>query len=480
MKKEDFPIEIYNKLKGIKPEDYSIDDIFTAELFIKLYGDRCRYVSDLGVWYAFDGKRWVVDNKAVITRKYFKQFQRLLCLYAAKDIEDDTKRTVFLENIRRYAFTKNINYALSYAESCDPFTVDMFDRNTDLFNCQNGTLNLKTFEFKDHDPADHLTQIANCVYDPNASKELFDKTVNEICENNEAKKAYLQRMSGYSLTAEAHLECCFIAYGATTRNGKSTFLETINYMMGDYSDTLDPASLSYDNSAKKRGSSAAPDIYKLKNKRFVIVREPERRLPLASSFIKTVTGRDKISARKLYSNNEIQFQPYCKLWFNTNWKPLINDVTLFTSDRVRIVPFNRHFKESERNKNLKDELLKPENLSGVFNWCLEGLKDFRKKGEAVPAEIKQLIKEYEKEENSVSCFIDEKMECRIDSHSNKPYNSTPLSVFTEYGKWCTANNKSPYGKQRFYDELRAKGLLRDGNVNGHHYKEVVYGLVLKS
>ena len=369
MKKEDLENELYKELKEIVDEEVVIDDILLAKLFIQFYGDRCRFVSDLGVWYAYDGKRWVVDHKAVITREYFGDFQRLLGSYSS-NIDNLNKRTAFLANVIKYGYSKNIKNALSYAESCDPFTVDMFDRNTDLINCQNGTLNLKTSEFKDHDPADHLTQIANFIYDPKVISELWEKTVDGIFENNKPIKEYVQRKLGYSLTADSSCENLDICYGATTRNGKSTILETVNHMLGDYSDTLDPSSLSYENSAKKRGGSPAPDIYKLKNKRFVLVREPERRLPLATSFAKTFTGRDEITARPLYSNNEIHFQPYCKLWLNTNWKPVIDDITIFQSDRVRIIPFNRHFKESERNKNLKDELLKPENLSGVFNLLI--------------------------------------------------------------------------------------------------------------
>ena len=216
----------------------------------------------------------------------------------------------------------------------------------------------------------------------------------------------------------------------------------------------------------------------MKDIRFVVVREPERKVTLASALLKTITGRDTISARTLYVGKEIKFSAPCKIWFNTNWKFSINDISLFTSNRLRIIPFRHHFDESEQDRTLKDELSKPENLSGVFLWCLEGLERFRQKKENVPDEIKDLIKEYEIEENSIARFISKCMEQKFDERS-KPMNSTPLSVYEKYTKWCDLEKIPAYGKRRFYQELRARNLMKEGMADGSHYKEVVFGLVPK-
>ena len=118
-----------------------------------------------------------------------------------------------------------------------------FDRNNDLFNCRNGTLNLKTFEFKNHDPNDILTKISNVHYDPEATSPLFEKFIGEVMQGDAEKTEYLQKAHGYGLTADTHYETCFILYGATKRNGKSTLTSTIMHMLGDYALDMKPETL---------------------------------------------------------------------------------------------------------------------------------------------------------------------------------------------------------------------------------------------
>jgi len=51
-------------------------------------------------------------------------------------------------------------------------------------------------------------------------------------QRDTVKIEYLQKAIGYGITADTSLETCFILYGATTRNGKSTLVETIMHMLG--------------------------------------------------------------------------------------------------------------------------------------------------------------------------------------------------------------------------------------------------------
>lgn len=471
---------VLSELQKSQPENGKLDDIGISELFIKLYGHVVRYCPDEGVWFAYDGKVWKHQKKPVIAMKYLKDFQRKLCVYGSLHIEDYDKQQAFLKAITKYGAQKCLVNLLACAESWEPVSISSFDQDGDLFNCQNGTYNLRTGIFKPHDYNDHLTQISNVVYDPSASSDLWDRTIYKIMDGNQVLIDYLHRMLGYTLTTDTSLKNFFICWGLSTNNGKSTTFETMTHLMGDYAETLDPASLSYDNSAKKKGSTPAPDIYKLRKCRFVAVREPERKVTLASALLKTMTGRDTISARTLYMGEELKFVASCKVWFNTNWKFSINDITLFTSNRVRIIPFNHHFEDKEQDKYLIDKLKQPENISGLFNRLLEGLKQFRSLSESEPEEIKDLIREYEKEEDTITRFVSERMEKQEDETTHRLLNSAPAPVYDEYYKWCSSENLSAVGKRRFLEELRARRLMAPGRANGMSYKEVITGLVLKS
>ena len=82
--------------------------------------------------------------------------------------------------------------------------------------------------------------------------------------------------------------------------------------------------------------------------RFVNISEPDRSLRLDAALVKTMTGNDTMNARFLHENS-FDFKPQFKLYINTNYRPAISDLTLFSSDRVIIVTFDRHFDEKEQD-----------------------------------------------------------------------------------------------------------------------------------
>ncbi len=92
-----------------------------------------------------------------------------------------------------------------------------------------------------------------------------------------------------------------------------------------------------------------------------------------TELIKSLTGRDKITARMLYGK-EFEFVPQFKLYINTNYLPRIIDDTIFASNRINVIEFNKHFSEEEQDKTLKSKLREPDNLSGILNWFLLGWK----------------------------------------------------------------------------------------------------------
>ncbi len=124
------------------------------------------------------------------------------------------------------------------------------------------------------------------------------------------------------------------------------------------------------------------------------------------ALLKTLTGRDVVTARYLYEN-EFQFIPVFKLIINSNVKPMVNDMTLFTSGRIKVIEFNRHFSEEEQDVYLKDRLESQENLSGLLNWCLEGLRKYREQGTTVPMSVRKATEQYKLESDKMQNFVNE-------------------------------------------------------------------------
>jgi putative DNA primase/helicase len=92
-------------------------------------------------------------------------------------------------------------------------------------------------------------------------------------------------------------------------------------------------------------------------------------MDLNIALVKQLTGGDTYTARNLHENN-IEFSPEFKIFINTNHLPNTSDHTIFTSDRVKPIPFNRHFKPEEQDTGLKQLFRRYHNMSGIFNWLI--------------------------------------------------------------------------------------------------------------
>lgn len=148
--------------------------------------------------------------------------------------------------------------------------------------------------------------------------------------------------------------------------------------------------------AKFNSQSGGPseEIARLAGSRFVNISEPEKKITLDAALTKRLTGNDTITARYLHENS-FEFRPNFKIFINTNHRPNITDLTLFESGRIKIIPFDRHFEENEQDKDLKSTFAKPENMSGILNWMLEGYKLFRSQGLAMPDSVVQATTDYQ-------------------------------------------------------------------------------------
>jgi putative DNA primase/helicase len=157
---------------------------------------------------------------------------------------------------------------------------------------------------------------------------------------------------------------------------------------------------------------------------------------------------------------------------NTNYLPYVQDETLFTSGRVDVLPFNRHFSPEEQDTGLKDRLKTKECISAVFNWCLEGLKLYRKEGLIPPPAVLNATKEYQESSDKIGMFIDE---CLM--HTG--VNSKGGDVYYAFSGWCRSNGFEGGSKRSFFEDMRARGLLaKSGMVGGVTLHNVILGYEL--
>ena len=128
----------------------------------------------------------------------------------AMTIPDERQRTDYLKFCSKWQLRQYRETVLSDASTVRTASVSDFDRDPWLFNCQNGTLNLRTGVFRPHRSTDMLTKLAGVFYDENARCERWDKYIDEIMLGDKEKTRFLQKSLGYSLTGHTAEECSFI------------------------------------------------------------------------------------------------------------------------------------------------------------------------------------------------------------------------------------------------------------------------------
>lgn len=406
---------------------YQRDEIGIGYAFADFYKPIARFNRERGIWYVYDGAVWRPDENALAVAELAKKLADRLYTFALQ-IKDEDTRNRYIKRVQKLQLRKNRRTMIEDAKSVYPVSHGLFDHNTDLFNCKNGTLNLTTGEFKPHDPADFLTMMSGITYDPKANCPRWVQFISEVMCNDADLALYLQKALGYALTGDTSLECLFILYGATSRNGKGTTMETFLQIVGDYGKTSNPEMLST-KFGNTNASGPSEEIARLAGIRFVNISEPEKKITFNAALVKRMTGNDTLNARFLHENS-FDFKPNFKIFINTNYKPSVSDMTLFYSCRLKLIPFKRHFEEHEQDKGLKSFFAEETNLSAIFNWCYEGYKRFRSEGLEDPAAVTTATKEYEAESDRVGQFVDAWLE------EGEAFEERTSAVYRLYGQWC--------------------------------------------
>ena len=462
-----FPKTIGERIAALKPEtSYTWDDKGTSRLFARVFKRECRYNATAREWMTYNGKCWELDTGGMKTAQNAKELADALLTYCAT-ISDERQRQQYTKYVSQFGRLSNRETMVKDARSENYITQADLDGNTNLLNCQNGTLELDTGRFREHRAEDLLSKIAGAYYDPEADCPRFKAFVSEIMQGDEDKILYLQELMGYCLTAETDLECCWFLYGESTRNGKSTLVETISAMLGDYALTAPPEVLAMKKNKDSRNASG--DIARLDGARFLSIPEPPKRMLLDVATLKTLTGRDTIVARRLYQS-EFEFVPVFKLLINTNYLPVVPDDSLFRSGRVNVISFDKHFTPEEQDTGLKAKLRKRSEVSGILNWCLEGLRLYREMGMTPPQSVIDATDEYRESSDKLGLFLADTMEKMAGACIGAG------DAYRRYNAWCTENGFGVDSKSSFFDALKSKKLYAPtGTVNGKTVRNVLWG-----
>lgn len=448
---------------------FPLTDIGSATLFSEVFKNKHRYNVTTRDWFYYDGQRWSLDREGLRARKSAKELSKALSIYAVNCLpdEDEKHKEQYLKYALTWTYSRTRNAIIQDSRDLNFISNEELDADDYALNLQNCVLvfHEDKVEKYEHSADLLLSKIANVEYHPEERCERWEQFLDEVMQGDKDKIHYLQKLFGTCLTGDVRLEKMWFLFGSTTRNGKSTMIERIADVLGDYSKTIRPETLAIKNNPDSR--TASPDVAKLAGTRLCVCSEIPKRMPLDVGLLKTLTGRDTIVARFLHQD-EFQFVPKFKMICNTNFLPVVSDNTIFKSDRVQVVSFDRHFEESEQDKTLKDKLSTKEALSGILNWMIEGWIAFCREGLEVPEAIKKSTTDYEASSDKLQNFINE---CLAEAEGK---NISVKETYSRYEKWCSENGYHVENKQNFISDCKAKGIYKErGMVDGSQMRNII-------
>jgi putative DNA primase/helicase len=436
------------KFSGVDEEPakhFNWTDYGNAERLVARHGQDLRYCHEWSVWLVWDGQVWRKDVTGEVMRRA-KATVRAMHFEAA-EIEDNKTREAFVSFIKRSEAGARLKEMIRLAESEPgiPVTPQEMDADQHLLNCRNGVLDLRNDELLPHDRDLLCTKLAPVDFHPEAPARRWEAFLLRVLPDDDLR-AFVQRAVGYSLTGSTVEHVLFLLHG-NGANGKSTFIETVRAVLGDYAQNAAP-----DTFLARRAGGIPNDVARLQGARFVSALETGDGRKLDEAFVKQVTGGDRMTARFMRAEF-FEFQPVCKVWFATNHKPQVQGTDDGIWRRLRLVPFDQTIPDAERDKKLAAKLQKE--LPGVLRWAVDGCQAYREHGLGEAERVAVATAEYRQEMDTFGDFLDaETVEAPGSWIASE-------ALYHTYLDWARDNGiRNPLGQTAFGQRLTARGYVR--------------------
>jgi putative DNA primase/helicase len=428
-------------------------DLGNAERLVARHGANLRHVAGLG-WYAWDGKRWKRDADGEAMRR--AKLSARAIFGEAEHVESDEQRKQIVAWGFASEHERRLHATLVLAQTELPvlLAADALDADPWLLCIENGTVDLRTGQLREHRREDLCTKLAPVVFDPEATTALWNRFLLDTCGGDIELAAFLRRCAGYSLTGITSEEVLFFLHGPAA-TGKSTFIEALKAALGDYARTAD-----FDTFLRRKGDRGIPsDVARLAGARLVAGVEVEEGKALAEGLIKQLTGGDTVTARFMY-RDFFEFRPAFKLWLVANARPQVSAEDAAMWRRILQVPCTTVVPEHERDDKLKSRLKAPEQLAAVLTWAVQGCLEWQEIGLAVPDSVRAYTQDYRQEADAFAAWVAD--ECALGGWLH----CEAGKLHTSYADWCKANGATPVGDRTWSKKLHALGCERERATSG--------------
>jgi putative DNA primase/helicase len=438
-----------------------LTDMGNADRFVNVCGDDFRYCTLWHKWLYWNGKSWKIDDGEMVVNRAMK-FVRY-CRDIAKSAQLPKK---FADALGDYLYkcenNSKIQAMLTLARAKLSIAPDELDRDPWLFNCSNGTLDLRTGEIRPHDREDLISKMSPVAYSPMSECPKWEAFLEDIMMGKKELIEFLQAYLGYCLTGTTGNQLFVIAYG-TGQNGKTVLGNVLLKIMGTYADELPVAMIM----RKKGDEEKIEGMHRFMGLRLALFAEGEHGQQLAEGKIKTLTGGDKINARFLYGEG-FSFSSSCKLILRTNHKPQIYGTDHAIWRRVNLMPFDYRIPDDKKVDHYDDVLVDAE-AAGILDWMIQGCVFWQRNGLPKSESIKESTETYRLSEDPIGDFLSSRCLIMADGRS------TVKTLYENYVGFCEGEKIKPLGKKNFNQTLEERDFARKKFAEGSTW----YGIALR-
>jgi putative DNA primase/helicase len=423
---------------------YNENDGGNAEMFADRYSGIVRYIHARESWFIWDGNRWLsdaVENVHQLALELSKTLAADLLKAPGRPDGQKIRRAIAMGS------QSKISAALWLARS-DPRIVikrEQIDADNFFLGARNGVIDLRTGQRRDGQKGDFITKSCGCNFDSAATAPRWIDFLKEIFNNQTDLIDYIQKAVGYTLSGDTREQCLFFLYGDGA-NGKSTFVEILSALLGEYATTASQNILCFN----RYGREPLDEIASLEGARLVSIAETGAE-HMAEVRIKLLTGGDTVTGKAHYKA-ATNFQPRFKLWIFGNSKPAIYGVDFAIWRRIKLIPFTVQFPDETQDLMLKGKLLAE--LPGILNWAVKGALAWQAEGRLIPPEcVVKATDEYREDQDILREFIAEKVE------PAKGQELAHKDLYRAYKDWHAAEGSSerPFTSKKIAQMFRDRG-----------------------
>lgn len=420
----------------IEPGDQPYTDLGNARRLTAAHGHDLRWSPQLGSWLHWDGNRWTEDLTDEAHRRAKAVVDAMVTELA---LAPEAKRKALFGHWMRSQAATRLRAMVDVArtEPGIPILVRDLDADPWALNTRTGVIDLRTGDVAGHDRRSHVTKLAPITLDFEARCPIWEWFIHWAMKGDEALIAFLQRSVGYSLTGLTTEQVMFFLHGAG-ENGKSTFLNVLQRLMGDYAIAAAPDLL-----LATHHEQHPTGMADLVGRRLAVVQETEEGRRFAESTLKQLTGGDRIKARRM-RQDFFEFDATHKIWMAANHRPQVRGTDHAIWRRIRLIPFDAHI-EGRRDDHLLDKLVAE--LPGILNWALAGVVAWQKVSLASPPAVSEATAQYRNEQDHIGRFIEDV--CVL----GPEWKCTARELRGAYENWCQENGERPWSARAMAPQL---------------------------